>query len=82
MKLYFRKNLEVSRELSIPKPDATDLNFPTHFAQNSWVQFKTCLWKKHLSYWRSPSYTMYRLIYITLLSITAAAVFWQKGTNL
>ncbi|KAL3538281.1 hypothetical protein ACH5RR_001647 [Cinchona calisaya] len=49
---------EIAKSLSSPPIGSKALDFPTHFAQNGWGQFKACLWKQHLSYWRSPSYIL------------------------
>ncbi|KAI3810519.1 hypothetical protein L1987_20135 [Smallanthus sonchifolius] len=51
----YESNKELVSTLSKPPAGSKDLYFPTRFPQNGWGQFKACLWKQHLSYWRSPS---------------------------
>ncbi|VAI01859.1 unnamed protein product [Triticum turgidum subsp. durum] len=50
----------VVKRLSVPVPGMTDLHFGTRFPQKFQEQFKACLWKQCLSYWRTPSYNMGR----------------------
>ncbi|KAH7655222.1 Xenobiotic-transporting ATPase protein [Dioscorea alata] len=78
----YRDNKELVKQLSLPPPGSRDLHFPTRFAQNSWVQFKACLWKQYLSYWRSPSYNLARLIFMFITSVTFALLFWNHGKTL
>ncbi|GMN51418.1 hypothetical protein TIFTF001_020570 [Ficus carica] len=60
----YRDTMGMVEELRKPKAGSTDLNFPTDFPQNSWVQFLACLWKQHWSYWRSPEYNLTLLPYV------------------
>lgn len=78
----YRNTNELVRQLSEPKPGSRELHFPTQFPQNSWVQFKACLWKQHLSYWRSPQYNLARFMYMTVASVLFGAIFWQKGKQI
>ncbi|KAL6653393.1 hypothetical protein ACP70R_008971 [Stipagrostis hirtigluma subsp. patula] len=68
----------VSR-LSIPPPGKSDLHFPTRYPQTFWEQFKACLWKQSLSYWRTPSYNLVRIAFITVTCISFGALYWQQG---
>lgn len=77
-----RENQELVKQLSLPTPGSKELNFPTRFPQNGWEQFKACLWKHHLSYWRSPSYNLTRIVYMMTASILFGAVFWQHGKKM
>ncbi|KAL5700649.1 drug-responsive transcription factor pdr3 [Ranunculus cassubicifolius] len=78
----FKDNKELVRGLCFPSPGSMKLNFPTRFAQNGWGQFKACLWKQHLSYWRSPGYNLARILHKIALSLLFGAVFWKKGGNI
>ncbi|XP_020254968.1 pleiotropic drug resistance protein 3-like isoform X2 [Asparagus officinalis] len=78
----YRNNQELVRQVSKPPPDSSDLHFPTHFPQNGWVQFKACLWKQYLSYWRSPSYNLTRMIFVIISSTVFAVLFWKHGKTL
>ncbi|XP_021594312.1 pleiotropic drug resistance protein 3 [Manihot esculenta] len=78
----YKENQELVKQLSLPTPGSKELNFPTRFPQNGWEQFKACLWKHHLSYWRSPSYNLTRIVYMMTASILFGAVFWQHGKKI
>ncbi|XP_058179423.1 pleiotropic drug resistance protein 3-like [Rhododendron vialii] len=77
-----RNTKELVRILSIPAKGSAELSFSTSFPQNGWEQFKACLWKQNLSYWRSPKYNIVRLVFITMVSLCLGAVFWQKGREI
>lgn len=70
------------KSLSIPPSGSVDLLFPTRFSQNSWGQFKSCLWKQQLSYWRSPSYNLMRLMFMIFSSFLFGLVFWDQGKKM
>jgi hypothetical protein len=72
------KDMLVKR-LSIPAPGTSDLHFPTQFPQKFREQFKACLWKQSLSYWRTPSYNLVRMVFITVISIFFGVLYWQQG---
>ena len=65
--------------MSIPPLGTSNLNFPTWYPQKYWEQFKACLWKQNLSYWRTPSYNLVRIIFITVSCIAFGVLFWQQG---
>uniref|UniRef100_A0A0D3HQC4 ABC transporter domain-containing protein n=1 Tax=Oryza barthii TaxID=65489 RepID=A0A0D3HQC4_9ORYZ len=65
--------------LSKPPVGTSDLHFQTRFPQKFGEQLKACLWKQCLSYWRSPSYNMVRILFTTISCIIFGALFWQKG---
>ncbi|XP_037468082.1 ABC transporter G family member 41-like [Triticum dicoccoides] len=72
------KDMLVKR-LSVPVPGTSDLHFATKFPQKFREQFKACLWKQYLSYWRSPSYNLVRLASMLGFCIFFGALFWQRG---
>ncbi|CAN6460430.1 unnamed protein product [Victoria cruziana] len=78
----FQESKELVKQLSTPSPGSNDLNFQTMFSQNWWGQFSACLWKQYLSYWRSPSYNLVRLTYITITSVIVGVLFWQQGQKI
>ncbi|KAK0606620.1 hypothetical protein LWI29_001614 [Acer saccharum] len=78
----YQENEELVKKLSSPSPGSKDLHFPTRFPQNGWEQFKACLWKQHLSYWRSPSYNLIRIIFIAASSVLFGILFWKQGKKL
>ncbi|TXG71483.1 hypothetical protein EZV62_000062 [Acer yangbiense] len=59
-----------------------DVQYYVDVPMNGWEQFKACLWKQHLSYWRSPSYNLIRIIFIAALSVLYGILFWQQGKKL
>ncbi|XP_062206068.1 ABC transporter G family member 41-like isoform X2 [Phragmites australis] len=67
------------KRLSIPPPGTSNLHFPTRFPQKFLVQLKACLWKQYLSYWRTPSYNLVRIVFITVSCIAFGALYWQQG---
>ncbi|GMY22102.1 pleiotropic drug resistance protein 3-like [Fagus crenata] len=78
----YEKNNELVRQLSSPPPDSSDLYFPTRFSQNGWGQFKSCLWKQHLAYWRSPAYNLMRIIHTLISALIFGVLYWNQGKNL
>ncbi|URD94129.1 Pleiotropic drug resistance protein [Musa troglodytarum] len=79
---YEMDSKELVKRLSTPAPDLKDLSFPTRYPRNSWVQFKACLWKQYLSYWRSPSYNLVRISFTLVSSIIFGLIFWQHGKTI
>nr|XP_017250971.1 PREDICTED: pleiotropic drug resistance protein 3-like [Daucus carota subsp. sativus] len=71
-----------ARELHSPGRGSEELQFPTRFMQNEWEQFKACLWKQNLSYWRSPKYNLARLTFVTVASFLLGAILWGKGKEI
>ncbi|CAE5957541.1 unnamed protein product [Arabidopsis arenosa] len=74
-----QRNKALVQELSVPPQGATDLYFATQFSQNTWGQFKSCLWKQWWTYWRSPDYNLVRFIFTLATSLMIGSVFWQIG---
>ncbi|XP_048225566.1 pleiotropic drug resistance protein 3 isoform X1 [Ricinus communis] len=78
----YKENKELVKQLSSPMPGSKELHFSTRFPQNGWEQFKACFWKHHMSYWRSPSYNLTRLVYMVAASFLFGALFWQRGKEI
>ncbi|KAM7478542.1 hypothetical protein LguiA_026755 [Lonicera macranthoides] len=72
-------NKEMVRRLGVPSPGSKDLYFPTRYSQSGWGQFKSCIWKQYLSYWRSPSYNLMRSMYMLFASLLFGLLFWDQG---
>ncbi|KAI8531778.1 hypothetical protein RHMOL_Rhmol11G0162100 [Rhododendron molle] len=79
--VLYKNNGALVNSLSIP-PDSKKLHFATRFSQDGWGQFKSCLWKQHLSYWRNPSYTLMRSMYSLISSLLFGILFWDQGTKI
>ncbi|KAH9670370.1 ABC transporter G family member 33 [Citrus sinensis] len=80
--LLYENNKELVRQLSTSGGAARDLHFTTRFSQNGWGQFKSCLWKQHLSYWRTPSYNLMRILNTIAASFLFGLLFWNKGKEI
>ncbi|KAJ4981232.1 hypothetical protein NE237_032069 [Protea cynaroides] len=78
----YKENEELVQKLSIPPPGSKDLKFSTRFPQNGWCQFKACLWKQHLIYWRSPDYNLRRSMFTFISSLVFGVLFWKQGKNI
>ncbi|KAL8105525.1 hypothetical protein AgCh_029351 [Apium graveolens] len=78
----FRDNIELVKELRTEPGQTRELHFATRFARNIWEQYKACLWKQNLSYWRNPDYNIKRLGFMTLASVAMGALMWQKGNQI
>ncbi|XP_021291929.1 pleiotropic drug resistance protein 3-like [Herrania umbratica] len=78
----YKENKELVKQLSSPTAGSKDLHFPSRFPQNGWEQLKACLWKQCLSYWRSPSYNLTRIIFISASSVLFGVLFWQQGKKI
>lgn len=77
-----RKMVKLVKDLSFPVEGLGQLKVSTCFSPNKWEQFKACLWKQNLSYWRSPNYNLVRLTFITVVSLLLGGLLWQKGKEM
>ncbi|KAG2694531.1 hypothetical protein I3760_08G149600 [Carya illinoinensis] len=80
--LLYENNKELVRQLSSPPPGSTDLHFVSRFSQNGWGQFKSCLWKQHLTYWRNPAYNLTRIVHTLVTALLFGALYWNQGKKL
>ncbi|XP_021858036.2 pleiotropic drug resistance protein 3 isoform X1 [Spinacia oleracea] len=76
-----RNNEKIVQKLSIPSTGSKD-HFRSCFSLSGWEQYKSCLWKQQLSYWRSPSYNLTRLMFAFMSSLIFGLLFWQQGKNI
>ncbi|KAK9054723.1 hypothetical protein SSX86_025802 [Deinandra increscens subsp. villosa] len=76
-----QRNKALVKELSVPPPGAADLHFETQYAQSSWGQFTSCLWKMWWSYWRNPDYNLVRFFFTLLCAIMVGTIFWKIGNK-
>ncbi|KAL5976771.1 ABC transporter G member 36 [Asimina triloba] len=76
-----RRNKALIKELSTPAPGAKDLFFPTQYSQPTFGQFKSCLWKQSLTYWRSPDYNLVRYFFTLVAGIMLGTIFWKAGAK-
>ncbi|KAL8527691.1 hypothetical protein ACS0TY_005508 [Phlomoides rotata] len=75
-------NKEVVKKLSKAPSGSIDVHFATRYAQNGWGQFKACLWKQHLSYWRSPKYNLMRSLHMLFAAFIFGVLFWGQGKKI
>ncbi|XP_016169834.1 ABC transporter G family member 29-like [Arachis ipaensis] len=75
----YQRNKALVKELSTPPPGAKDLYFPTQYSQSIWGQFKSCLWKQWVTYWRSPDYNLVRYFFTLLAALMIGTIFWRVG---
>ncbi|KAL8527698.1 hypothetical protein ACS0TY_005515 [Phlomoides rotata] len=75
-------NKEVVKKLSKAPSGSTDVHFAMRYAQNGWGQFKACLWKQHLSYWRSPKYNLMRSLHMLFAAFIFGVLFWGQGKKI
>nr|XP_017241624.1 PREDICTED: pleiotropic drug resistance protein 3-like isoform X1 [Daucus carota subsp. sativus] len=80
--ILHERNEELVTSLSTPPAGSEELHFSTRFSQNGIGQFKSCLWKQNLSYWRSPSYNFNRFMHMIFSSVTFGILFWDQGQKL
>ncbi|KAI3761584.1 hypothetical protein L1987_52004 [Smallanthus sonchifolius] len=76
-----QRNKALVKELSVPPQGAVDLHFETQYAQSTWGQFKSCLWKMWWSYWRNPDYNLVRFCFTLLCAVVVGTVFWKIGNK-
>ncbi|GMH14252.1 hypothetical protein Nepgr_016093 [Nepenthes gracilis] len=79
--LLYQRNKELVQRLSEPPMGAKDLYFSTQYAQHTWGQFKSCLWKQWWTYWRSPDYNLVRYFFTLACGIIVGTIFWKVGTK-
>ncbi|KAJ0554077.1 putative ABC-type sulfate transporter [Helianthus annuus] len=82
------KNSQQYREIEVliqqestPKGGSEALHFSTTYSQTSLYQFKTCLWKQSLVYWRSPEYNAVRMLFTTMCALIVGSMFWDVGSK-
>lgn len=78
----FRENNIVIEETRCTSLGSKRLILSSRYAQTGWEQFKACLWKQHLSYWRNPSYNLTRIIFMCFTSMLCGILFWQKAKEM
>ncbi|VAI77417.1 unnamed protein product [Triticum turgidum subsp. durum] len=78
----YKQNKSLVNQLSQPEPGTSDLYFPTEYSQSIIGQFKVCLWKHWLTYWRSPDYNLVRFFFTLFTALLLGSIFWKIGTNM
>ncbi|KAL6876399.1 hypothetical protein ACP4OV_012971 [Aristida adscensionis] len=78
----YKQNKVLVSQLSHPDPGTSDLHFPTKYSQSTIGQFKACLWKQWLTYWRSPDYNLVRFSFTLFTALLLGSIFWRIGTKM
>eukprot|EP00252_Welwitschia_mirabilis_P028055 TRINITY_DN9943_c0_g1_i1.p1 TRINITY_DN9943_c0_g1~~TRINITY_DN9943_c0_g1_i1.p1 ORF type:complete len:333 (+),score=41.90 TRINITY_DN9943_c0_g1_i1:84-1001(+) len=73
--------MELIDILSEPASGSSDLHFPSTYSQSYLEQFRACLWKQRLSYWRNPKYTATRFLLTAIISLIFGTVCWGLGSK-
>ena len=82
MHFTIRDNIERVKEFRTAPGQTRELHFSTRFPRNMWEQYKACLWKQNLTYWRNPEYNIKRLGFMIVASVAMGALMWQKGKQM
>lgn len=69
------------KQMSSPPPNSKPLQFATTFAQDMMSQFRLCLWKQVLVYWRYPQYNAVRFFLSTVCALILGTIFWDVGSK-
>ncbi|WOL09018.1 ABC transporter G family member 31 isoform X1 [Canna indica] len=77
----FRQNKDLVENLSRPNSESKELCFPTKYSQPFFAQYRACLWKQNLSYWRNPQYTAVRFFYTVIISLMFGTICWGFGSK-
>ncbi|KAH0943589.1 hypothetical protein HID58_003226 [Brassica napus] len=79
--LLYEQNKKLVKELSTPPQGEKDLYFSTQFSQSLLGQFKSCLWKQWITYWRTPDYNLARFFFALVAALMVGSIFWKVGTK-
>ncbi|XP_047316976.1 ABC transporter G family member 35-like [Impatiens glandulifera] len=77
----FQRNKTLVKELSVPPPGNKNIFFSTQYSQSTWGQFKSCLWKQWITYWRSPDYNLVRNFFTLIAALMVGTIFWQVANK-
>ncbi|KAJ8452690.1 hypothetical protein Cgig2_005026 [Carnegiea gigantea] len=77
----FREVEDSIKQMSSPPLDSKPLQFATTFAQDMMSQFRFCLWKQVLVYWRYPQYNAVRFFLSTVCALILGTIFWDVGSK-
>ncbi|KAL9333082.1 hypothetical protein Peur_073221 [Populus x canadensis] len=78
----YRKNQELIKKLSTPRPGSKDLSFPSQYSQSFITQCTACFWKQHKSYWRNSEFNYTRFVVAIIIGILFGLVFWSRGDRI
>ena len=70
---------EIIAQGSQPPPDTQVLKFDTVYARSVLDQYRICLWKFNITYWRTPNYNATRFSFSVAVALIFGACFWKLG---
>ncbi|KAL3144459.1 hypothetical protein ABBQ32_004202 [Trebouxia sp. C0010 RCD-2024] len=70
---------EIIADGSKPAPDTQILQFDTVYARSVLDQYRVCLWKFNITYWRTPNYNATRFSFSIAVGLIFGACFWKLG---
>lgn len=70
---------EIIAQGSKPAPDTQILHFDTVYARSMLDQYRVCLWKFNITYWRTPNYNATRFSFSIAVGLIFGACFWKLG---
>ena len=70
---------EIIVQGSHPAPDGEVLRFDTIYARSVLEQYRVCVWKFNITYWRTPNYNATRFSFSVAVGLIFGACFWQLG---
>ena len=74
-----RRMEDIIQEGSQPDPGVTPLKFDTVYARSLLQQYRICLWKFNITYWRTPNYNATRFSFSIAVALIFGACFWKLG---
>lgn len=74
-----RQMEDIIAEGSKPDPAVPALSFDKEFARSFWDQYRICLWKFNITYWRTPNYNATRFSFSLAVALIFGACFWKLG---
>ncbi|DBB05992.1 hypothetical protein WJX82_004698 [Trebouxia sp. C0006] len=75
----YRQMEEIIQEGSQPDTGVTPLKFDTVYARSLLQQYRICLWKFNITYWRTPNYNATRFSFSIAVALIFGACFWKLG---
>ena len=70
---------QIIQEGSQPEEGVAPLKFDTVYARSLVQQYRVCLWKFNITYWRTPNYNATRFSFSIAVALIFGACFWKLG---
>ena len=79
MQCFNRQTEQIIQEGSQPEAGTAPLKFDTVYARSLLQQYRICLWKFNITYWRTPNYNATRFSFSVAVALIFGACFWKLG---